>query len=171
MEPISFSGYRTRWILRGNVCKHHWQLSILLGNLSAAAEYTAICLLLQIEKLYMFWLGIVTMCTWVGDKKQGTTLIVLHIVASFIRLCGVFVHDIIVHECLSSEEGETSRATQDTADHVFSRLLQPMAYSVLKHLVPHHWTCNQWNHTNCNIKNLFHNNPPHARINSICLIH
>lgn len=54
---------------------------------------------------------------------------------------GVFFHNVVVHESLPTEQREASGTTKYAADHVLRRLLQPMADSVLEHLVPHHRSC------------------------------
>ena len=67
-----------------------------------------------------------------------SSLIVLYVVARLLRLGGVLLHDVVVHQGLGSEQGETSWRAHDTPDHMFGGLLQPMADSVLEELVPHH---------------------------------
>jgi len=89
------------------------------------------------DRLMQLGTRFVTLQTW------ARTLIVLHVVPGFLRSCGVFSHDVVIHESLSSKQREAPRTTQHTADHVFCCLLQPMSDSVLKHLIPHHRPCSK----------------------------
>ena len=67
-------------------------------------------------------------------------MIVLDIVSGLRRGRGVFPHDVVIHEGGASEETEAARTTEDAAQNVLRGLLQPVAYGVLKLLVPHHRT-------------------------------
>ena len=91
------------------------------------------------DRLLQLATRFVTFRTW------ARTLIVLHVVPGFLRSCCVFPHDVVVHQSLSSKQGEAPRTTQHTAYHVFCCLLQPMSDSVLKHLIPHHRPCSKQN--------------------------
>ena len=58
----------------------------------------------------------------------------------------VSLHDVVVEQSRATEQTEAAGTTEDTAEHVLRRLLEPMADGVLKHLVPHHRT---WNIRQC----------------------
>ncbi len=70
------------------------------------------------------------------------TLVELHILSGFCTDCGVFPHDIVVHDSGASEQGETARTAQYTSYHVFCGLLEPVSDGIFKPLIPYHRTCN-----------------------------
>lgn len=71
---------------------------------------------------------------------SSLTLIVLYKVSGFLGHRRVLVHDGVVHESFSPEQRKTPGTTEYTANNVLSSLLQPMADSVFKLLVPYHRT-------------------------------
>ena len=56
--------------------------------------------------------------------------------ARFVRSGRVLGHDVIVHQSVSAEQGKAAGTTQHATDHVFRRLLEPVADGILEYLVP-----------------------------------
>ena len=63
---------------------------------------------------------------------------------------GVTSHDVVVHQRGAAEEREAAGWTEDAADHMLRRLLEPVSDRVLELLVPHHWPCKVHGHIRVN---------------------
>lgn len=68
-------------------------------------------------------------------------MVVLDVVLRLRRHDGVFLHHVVVHQRLGSEQAEAAGAAEHAAEHVLGRLVKPVSDGVFKLLVPNDGPC------------------------------